>query len=84
MSVAQVFLLCGRSYLLHRVMGCWRTSWPALNIRLGIILLHSPRECKQFFAVWCVPGCAFLLCKVRLYQWAVTRLPATDGAGYAT
>ena len=52
MSVAQVFLLCGRSLLLHRVMGCWRTSWPALIIRLTVILAHVVAECKRFFAVW--------------------------------
>ena len=45
-------LLCGRFRLLHRGVGCSRTSRPALIIRLALILADSITGCKRFFAVW--------------------------------
>ena len=51
-----VLLLCGRMRLLHRGVGCSRTSRPALIIRLDAILAHIPLECKRFFRTLHCPG----------------------------
>ena len=51
-----VLLLCGRRFLLHRGVGCSRTSRPALIIRLDAILAHIPLECKRFFRTLRCPG----------------------------
>ena len=56
-----VLLLCGRRFLLHRGVGCSRTSRPALIIRLDAILAHIPLECKRFFRTLHCSGPLFLL-----------------------
>ena len=75
-----VLLLCGRRFLLHRGVGCSRTSRPALIIRLDAILAHIPLECKRFFRTFPARGRFFVVQRVciayRRRGW-----PATDGAG---
>ena len=81
MSVAQVILLCGRRFLLHRGVGCSRTSRPALIIRLDAILAHIPLECKRFFSDFTLSGPLFLLFRGWLAMRSGRWWPATDGAG---
>ena len=81
MSVAQVILLCGRSDLLHRGVGCSSTSRPALIIRLDAILAHIPLECKRFFRTLHCSGPLFLLFRGWWCWSSSAGWPATDGAG---
>ena len=75
-----VLLLCGRSCLLHRGVGCSSTSRPALIIRLVCIVLQSVTARKRFFRTFPARGRFFVVQRVciayRRRGW-----PATDGAG---
>lgn len=76
-----VLLLCGRRFLLHRGVGCSRTSRPALIIRLDAILAHIPLECKRFFRTLHCSGPLFLLFRGWWCWSSSAGWPATDGAG---
>ena len=76
-----VLLLCGRRFLLHRGVGCSRTSRPALIIRLDAILAHIPLECKRFFRTLHCSGPLFLLFRGWCIAYRRRGWPATDGAG---
>lgn len=79
MGTAQVILLCGRTLLLHRGVGCSSTSRPALIIRLALILADSITGCKRFFAVWQRPSRFFVVQRVACYE--VGALVARHGRG---
>lgn len=74
-----VLLLCGRSCLLHRGVGCGDTLRPALIIRLAPILADSITGCKRFFAVWQLPSRFFVVQRVACYE--VGALVARHGRG---
>ena len=64
MGTAQVILLCGRVRLLHRDMGRWHSSCPALIIRLICIVLQSVTARKRFFGLYTVRAAFFVVQRV--------------------